>query len=307
MVCLSSFKEFSFYYCIGGITESQAQKPQQGSHSAPREERAVYHGKLWQRNTSERMAEIEKATEQGDLQNQSPRALRFHTWAASLSGAMQEDSSPAQSIMSSGKADTSASCLPSQCFDSLTRSCVKCSELYNDNTKPAHAAPTSALIPSPPSADLRDTILIFGVPAAVGLILALAAVWGFLTWKMGRQKRKRKKPDEESKESLDKAISSSSPLQHGSTALAADDDLALAKCPHANGAVEVPGPLGKDTAKQRLCCQGSTGGDIIPLSAVSPCLKECNHCFPLPATELGAAALVTTKTTQKTCINEEIP
>uniref|UniRef100_A0A8B9Q164 Tumour necrosis factor receptor 13C TALL-1 binding domain-containing protein n=1 Tax=Apteryx owenii TaxID=8824 RepID=A0A8B9Q164_APTOW len=253
------------------------------------------------------MAEIEKATEQGDLQNQSPRALRFHTWAAPLYGAMQEDSSRAHSVMSSGKADASASCLPSQCFDSLTRSCVKCSELYKDNTKPAHAAPTSALIPSPPSVDLPGTVLIFGVPAVVGLILALAAIWGFLAWKVGRQRRKRKKPGEESKESLDNAISSSSPVQQDPTALAADDDLALAKCLHVNGAVKVPGPPGKDVVKQRSCCQGNTIGDIILLSAVSPCLEECNHCFPLPATELGATALVTTKTTQKTCINEEIP
>nr|XP_013802525.1 PREDICTED: tumor necrosis factor receptor superfamily member 13C [Apteryx mantelli mantelli] len=286
---------------------------------------------------------------------------------------MQEDSSRAHSVMSSGKADASASCLPSQCFDSLTRSCVKCSELYKDNTtepahaaptsalipsppsvdlpgtvlifgvpavvglilalaaiwgflawkvgrqrrkrkkpgeeseEPAHAAPTSALIPSPPSVDLPGTVLIFGVPAVVGLILALAAIWGFLAWKVGRQRRKRKKPGEESEESLDNAISSSSPVQQDPTALAADDDLALAKCLHVNGAVKVPGPPGKDVVKQRSCCQGNTIGDIILLSAVSPCLEECNHCFPLPATELGATALVTTKTTQKTCINEEIP
>ncbi|NXG32486.1 TR13C factor, partial [Dromaius novaehollandiae] len=230
----------------------------------------------------------------------------------------------AHSVMSSGKADSSASCLPSQCFDSLTRLCVKCSELYKDNTKhitqdpiltlpvfpstaePAHAAPTSALIPLPPSVDLPGTVLIFGIPALVGLILALAAIWGFLAWKVGRQRRKRKKPDEESKESLDNVVSSSSPVQQDHTVLAADDDLALAKCPHVNGAVKVPGPPGKDGAKPKLCCQGNTVGDIILLSAVSPCLEECNHCFPLPATELGATALVTTKTTQKTCINEEI-
>ncbi|XP_068796880.1 tumor necrosis factor receptor superfamily member 13C isoform X2 [Struthio camelus] len=269
---------------------------------------------------------------------------------------MQEDSSRAHSIMSSGKADASTSCLPSQCFDPLIRSCVECSKLYKDNTtvpltesqnhrmvevgrdlwrtssptpllkqghiaqdpvltlpvfpstaEPAHAAPTSALIPSPPSADLPGTLLIFVVPVVVGLILALAAIWGFLAWKVGRQRKKRKKPDEESKESLDNADSSSSPVQQDPTALAADDDLALAKCPHVNGAPKVAGPPGKDAAKQRLCCQSNTVGDIILLSAMSPCLEECNHCFPLPATELGATALVTTKTTQKTCINEEIP
>lgn len=34
----------------------------------------------------------------------------------------------------SGKTAASSSCLSSQCFDLLTRSCVKCSDLFKDNT-----------------------------------------------------------------------------------------------------------------------------------------------------------------------------
>lgn len=34
----------------------------------------------------------------------------------------------------SGKAAAASSCLSSQCFDLLTRSCVKCSDLFKDNT-----------------------------------------------------------------------------------------------------------------------------------------------------------------------------
>lgn len=41
-------------------------------------------------------------------------------------------SDPAMS--SSGKATGASSCLSSQCFDLLTRSCVKCSDLFRDNT-----------------------------------------------------------------------------------------------------------------------------------------------------------------------------
>lgn len=37
-------------------------------------------------------------------------------------------------MASLGKADGGASCLSSQCFDPLTRSCVMCSELFGDNT-----------------------------------------------------------------------------------------------------------------------------------------------------------------------------
>lgn len=47
---------------------------------------------------------------------------------------------------------------------------------------------------NPPS-----TLLIFGVPAMVGFILVLAALWGFLACKAGRQRRKRKAVDKEAK------------------------------------------------------------------------------------------------------------
>lgn len=60
-------------------------------------------------------------------------------------------------------------------------------------------APTSPLVPTLPSVDLPSTLLIFGVPAVVGLILALAALWGFLACKVGKQRRKRKAADEEAK------------------------------------------------------------------------------------------------------------
>lgn len=73
---------------------------------------------------------------------------------------------------------------------------------------------------------------------------------------------------------------------------------ARALCPHLNGGLKMLGLPGKAGAKQRPCCQGDADGDIVLLSAVYPRHEECNHGFPLPATELGAAALVTTKTTQ---------
>lgn len=58
-----------------------------------------------------------------------PGARRFHTRAAALRCAMRERSA----MSSSGKADAVASCLPSQCFDPLTRFCVRCSDLFKDN------------------------------------------------------------------------------------------------------------------------------------------------------------------------------
>ncbi|NXU22229.1 TR13C factor, partial [Thalassarche chlororhynchos] len=213
------------------------------------------------------------------------------------------------STMSSSGKDT-LSCLSSQCFDRLTKSCVKCSDLFKDNTtlplltlpasrptaEPARTAPTSALAPTLPSADLPSTLLIFGVPAVVVVILALAALWGFLACKVGKRRRKRKTADEEAEANMDAA----SPLSSSGCQDPAlgDATLALAPCPHLNGGLKMPGLPGKAGAKRRPCCRGDADGDTVLLSTMYPRHEECNHGFPLPATELGATALVTTKTTQ---------
>ncbi|XP_010293627.1 PREDICTED: tumor necrosis factor receptor superfamily member 13C [Phaethon lepturus] len=219
---------------------------------------------------------------------------------------MREQGSHSQSAMSSsGKSTAASSCLSSQCFDLLIRSCVKCSDLFKDNTtEPARAAPTSALAPTLPSVDLPSTLLIFGVPAVVGVILALATLCGFLACKVGKQRRKRKAADEEAKANVDTAGPPSVLGCQDPAMLEGDATLAPAPCLNLNEGLKMPGPPRKAGAKQRPCCQGDADGDIILLSAVYPRHEECNHGFPLPATELGATALVTTKTTQN-CTGEE--
>lgn len=78
-------------------------------------------------------------------------------------------------------------------------------------------------------------------------------------------------------------------------------DPAQGPCPHRNGGLRTPK---RDGAKRRPCCQGDAKGDVVLLATTWPHHKEHGHGFPLPATELGAAALVTTKTTQE-CMGEE--
>ncbi|KAF1560895.1 hypothetical protein FQV10_0003042, partial [Eudyptes schlegeli] len=215
-------------------------------------------------------------------------------------------------MSSSGKAAAAFSCLSSQCFDLLTRSCIKCSDLFKDNTtlplltlpasrptaEPARSAPTSALAPTLPSVDLPSTLLIFGVPVVVGLILALAALWGFLACKVGKRRRKRKAADEEAEANMDAASALPSPGCQDPAVPKGDAAMAPAPCLHLNGGLKMLGPPEKVGAKRRPCCRGDTDGDIVLLSTIYPQHKECNHGFPLPATELGATALVTTKTTQ---------
>ncbi|XP_062347359.1 tumor necrosis factor receptor superfamily member 13C-like [Cinclus cinclus] len=204
---------------------------------------------------------------------------------------MQELGSHSHSAMSSsGKAAIAPSCLSFECFDTLTKSCVKCSDLFKDNTTEPTLAPT-----------LASTFLIFGVPLVVGLILVLAAFCGFLACKVGKQRRKRKAADEEDKENIDIA----SPLPSQDPAMPEGDGArSPAPCLHLAGSLKMPGPPKKARAKERPCCRGDADGDIVLLSAVYPRPEECNHSFPLPATELGATALVTTKTTQN-CAREE--
>ncbi|XP_027740828.1 tumor necrosis factor receptor superfamily member 13C-like [Empidonax traillii] len=204
---------------------------------------------------------------------------------------MQELGSRLHSAMSSsGKAAIASSCLSFECFDSLTKACIKCSELYKDNTTEPTLAPT-----------LTSTFLIFGVPLAVGFILILAALCGFLACKVGKWRRKSKAADEEDKANMETA----SPLPSQDPAMPEGDGaLDPDPCPHLDGGLKMLGPPRKARAKQRPCCQDNADGDIILLSTVYPRHEECNHSFPLPATELGATALVTTKTTQN-CAREE--
>ncbi|NWV46188.1 TR13C factor, partial [Daphoenositta chrysoptera] len=205
-------------------------------------------------------------------------------------------------MSSSGKAAFARSCLSFECFDTLTKSCIKCSELFKDNTTlPLLTLPASCPTAEPTLAPtLTSTSLIF-VVLMVGFILILALLCGFLAFKVGKWRRKRKAADEEDKEN----VGTGSPLPGQDPAVPEGDGaLKPAPCPHLDGSLKMPGPPRKARAKQRPCCQGDADGDIVLLSTMYPRPEEGNHSFPLPATELGATALVTTKTTQN-CAREE--
>lgn len=60
-------------------------------------------------------------------------------------------------------------------------------------------APTSAPPPTLSSVDLPSTLLLFGVPALVVLLLVLAALCGLLGCKASKQRRKRRKTEQEAK------------------------------------------------------------------------------------------------------------
>ncbi|XP_032643056.1 tumor necrosis factor receptor superfamily member 13C [Chelonoidis abingdonii] len=200
--------------------------------------------------------------------------------------------------------DTACSLL--QCFDPLTKGCVMCTDLpghsEEDTTCHTSVAPSSTQAPAPVPG------LIFGIPALVGLVLVLAALCGLLTCKVRRRRRrKRRSPDENPKENLDCVISCESQACKGPK-LPEEDDLILATCPHVNGALKHAGGAGRgDFSKRKPVFQGGAGSDVTELSVLSATNEERDHGFPLPATELGATVLVTTKTIQNNYLTDERP
>ncbi|XP_039347585.1 tumor necrosis factor receptor superfamily member 13C [Mauremys reevesii] len=200
-------------------------------------------------------------------------------------------------------------CLLPQCFDPLIKGCVRCTDLpghSEEDTIPSTACHTS-VAPTSTQAPAPGPGLIFGIPALVGLVLVLAALCGLLTCKVRRRRqRKKRSPDEKPKENLDCVISCESQACKGPKL--PEDDLVLATCPHVNGALKHAGPAGRgDFSKRKPVFQGGTGSDVIELSGLSASNEERDHGFPLPATELGATVLVTTKTIQNNCLTEERP
>lgn len=80
-----------------------------------------------------------------------------------------------------------------------------------------------------------------------------------------------------------------------------DNDLGMLRCPHLNGVTMI---TQDDVLKENMPFTRSQEVEVISLS---PHDEKCNSSFPLPATELGATVLVTTKTIQENILSKELP
>ncbi|XP_006120590.2 tumor necrosis factor receptor superfamily member 13C [Pelodiscus sinensis] len=200
-----------------------------------------------------------------------------------------------------------ATCSQSLCFDILTKACVSCSELAGKSKEETTYHITS-IAPTSTQAPVLSPILLFGIPALVGLVLVLVALWVLLVCRVRRwRQRKKRRPDEKPKENLCNVTSCESQACKR-LKLPEENDHVLATCPHLNGALKHAGSAGRgDFSKKKPVFQGGAGSDVIKLAALSTGNEECDHGFPLPATELGATVLVTTKTIQNNCAIEERP
>ncbi|KAL8221828.1 UNVERIFIED_CONTAM: hypothetical protein K2H54_074545 [Gekko kuhli] len=116
----------------------------------------------------------------------------------------------------------------------------------------------------------------------------MAVVLWFVIQKQKRRTRKRKAEEEDPKKTENCSIPFENQVHKGPN-LPGEDNFALLRCPHSN-----------DTS------HGITLKDDISKMAEEAAEKN-NHTIPLPAIELGATVLVTTKTTQEIFIKEELP
>lgn len=90
------------------------------------------------------------------------------------------------------------------------------------------------------------------------------------------------------------AISSLEHNVHESPNLFEKEGPALHTCPHSNGIAKT---ARDDILERNIHCIVVAESDVTEAISLSSCDKKCHHTFPLPATELGATVLVTTKTT----------
>ncbi|CAI5785918.1 Hypothetical predicted protein [Podarcis lilfordi] len=81
-----------------------------------------------------------------------------------------------------------------------------------------------------------------------------------------------------------------------------DGDPEILRCPHSNDALNT---ARDDALKREVQHIAMAGSDVTEAASLTSCDKKCNPTFPLPATELGATELVTTKTTQESVIWDE--
>ncbi|XP_034983908.1 tumor necrosis factor receptor superfamily member 13C isoform X2 [Zootoca vivipara] len=200
----------------------------------------------------------------------------------------------------------STSChLPSLCYDRLVDQCVSCEKMQRNTEKET--------TPTPHAADPACSSLLFGIYIAMGLVLILAAVLCVVILKQKRKKRMRGAEKENStdfrcceernaEENEKCVIAFENEPPKGHSCSPGDGDPEILRCPHSNDALST---ARDDTSKREVQHIAMAGSDVTEAASLTSCDKKCNPTFPLPATELGATVLVTTKTTQESVIWDE--
>ncbi|XP_053109439.1 uncharacterized protein LOC128326513 isoform X4 [Hemicordylus capensis] len=186
----------------------------------------------------------------------------------------------------------------SLCYDRLIKQCVDCGKLNRATI--LRVTSTTIQVPATLAAYQVCSALLFGVCALVGLIVAIVMLLWFVKQQRKRRQTRRKTDKEDSEENESCPI----PFEHQvhKEISLPEEDPMLCRCPYSNGTAKT---ARADILKENV--HHVEGSDVTEDPSLSSYDKKCNHTFPLPATELGATVLVTTKTTQEYFINEELP
>nr|XP_014353173.1 PREDICTED: uncharacterized protein LOC106706565 [Latimeria chalumnae] len=196
-------------------------------------------------------------------------------------------------------------CPSMHCWDDLLSDCTSCKiirgedpQLQEDVTTQNVPKEFTNMDFSDLSHSLQESALAVWVTLTVGIIV-LAIVLVVISWRKERQYRATKGnlgvEAFEEQEKADRKEASSAPEENEAT------------WPLASGTLEAVVPVGRSeqSAQSNMVSGGKAGlchreetRSIRAEGAGHACSSRGDHTFPLPATELGATVLVTTKTTQ---------
>ncbi|XP_042323716.1 uncharacterized protein LOC121930847 [Sceloporus undulatus] len=192
----------------------------------------------------------------------------------------------------------------SLCYDRLIEKCVSCKVMQRGGTKEEtttiRVASFTTQIPASLTAEQTCSALTFGLYVFVGLTFTIAVLCLVTYLKQKRRKKMSKAGKENSKEN-DHTIENEIHKDLGCSP--GDDSPELPDCPHS---IVTSNTSTEDILEKNAHHFALTGCDAMEAVFLPSFDNDCNPTFPVPATELGATMLVTTKTTQENFLSEKL-
>ncbi|XP_026549003.1 uncharacterized protein LOC113430804 [Notechis scutatus] len=193
---------------------------------------------------------------------------------------------------------------PSFCYDRLINKCDRCRHMQRGSRKETTTVFGTTSITTQPvqvhPGNQHCSALIFVFCALVVLVIIMATLWLVI---MKQRRKRRRKTGKNSQENGKCICFLANEAQTNHDCGPGDNDLRQLRCPHLNGVTMI---THDDVLKENMPCVALTSQEVDVIS-LSPHDENCNSSFPVPATELGATVLVTTKTIQENILSKELP
>ncbi|XP_008108967.1 tumor necrosis factor receptor superfamily member 17 isoform X2 [Anolis carolinensis] len=184
----------------------------------------------------------------------------------------------------------------SLCYDRLIEKCISCKVMQRGGTEKETTtiltvASITTQIPAPLTTEQTCSALTF---VFVGLTFTIAALCFVMYLKQKRKKKMRKAGNDHSIENEVQKDLGCSP---------GDDSPELPECLHS---VVTSDTSTEENFKRNVHHIPVPGNDVMDVNFLPSDDNNGNPTFPVPATELGATMLVTTKTTQENFLSEKL-